>query len=228
MTSALRSTVLSFYGGNENAGIFRDELEGLGVAKGMSITKAEPRLHDMITFFRTPSNWVYFSGHHISSMGIFNRLNDTTAGFRFYPNRVEVYALDGERTLRKGREFTLHLANPQVLLFTGCNICSSNDVIQTIRTLFDSPLILGYDGSSNWRFTRKVFTGTHYGPKGVLMPKRRLATDFFEELADRPITDLEHVRDCWIRVARDSYPGGPNIRAKFTAIDPDGTRHSAG
>ncbi len=225
MTSATLSTVLSFYPNNKNAGTFRDELNDLGVAKGLAVMKAEPRLHQVRTFFRTPSNWVYFSGHHISGH-FFNRLVNRTAGFYFHSDRIEVYTPEGRKTLRKSHEFMLHMAKPQVLLWTGCNICSYNDVIQTIRTLFDSPLILGYSGQSVWRFTRKVFTGEHYGRGGVAIPKRNLDTDFFAELAKKPITDLEHVRDCWIGVARDSYPGGPNIRAKFTAIDPDGTIHS--
>lgn len=225
MTSTIQSSVLSFYGNNKNAQIFLDELESLGVAKGLTIMKPEPRLQEMITFFRTQTHWVYFAGHHISGH-FFNRMGNTNAGFRFYSDRVEVYAPDGEQTLTKPVDFQLHFPKPQVLLWTGCNVCSDHDIIRTIRTLFESPLILGYAGSSVWRFTRKVFTGTHYGPGGVLMPKRNHETDFFEELSQNPITDLEHVRDCWINVARNSFPGGPNIRAKFKAIDPDGTIHT--
>ncbi len=221
----MNSTVLTF-GPSRNARIWNRELARLGVSNGAAIMQDGPRMQTMVEFFRTPSNWVYFSGHH-SSAHLRNRVSSlsSTAGVRFFRNRVEVYSQGPrgtriERTLQKSQGFRMHTATPQVLFWGGCNVCAERRTIQVIRSLFNNPLILGYAASSGWKITHKMFTGRHIGPGGEPIRRLQGSTDFFNELSTGSLGDVEHVRNAWLRTARANYRG--KWRSKFRAIDPTG------
>jgi hypothetical protein len=214
----MRSTILTF-GPSRNARLWRDELAGLGVDSHIAIMQDEPPIARMAEFFATPSNWVYFSGHHISGH-LFNRFPGATAGVRFHENDVEIYVRNESRTLVKDKGFEMHNSAPQVLFWGGCNVCESRRTIQTIRHLFNNPLILGYSESSGWKITHKIFTGTHLGRNGRPIPRLRGETDFFEQLGTGDLTDLVHVRNAWINTAIENYDR--NRRQMFRAIDPNG------
>ncbi|VAW69218.1 hypothetical protein MNBD_GAMMA09-2794 [hydrothermal vent metagenome] len=191
-----------------------------GVNKGISIMQDEPKLQSMVDFFHTQSNWVYFSGHHISGH-LFNHYPQTaTAGARFFSDSVKIYTPDGRQTLNKNQGFMMHTANPQVLFWGGCNVCENPQTVQVIRNLFNFPLILGYSGSSGWKLTHKIFTGRHIGPDGKRVPHLRGDTDFFYELSKGSVDDLVHVRNSWLRTARLNFRG--NMRQMYRAIDPSG------
>jgi hypothetical protein len=186
----------------------------LGLRARTSIFTTSPTMEQLVAFFRTPSEWIYISGHYHGDYGrLYSRehgLDDGGIQINFFDDFVDVAVPGEKRRLTKASgDFRLHLGCRLVVL-AACSTLRVEYHVRTLRALFGKPVLLGY-GSK----TDKLVNNTMMG--GGLIPNA-----FFGRVRrKRAQNDPNAARDAWLETANANY-GGSAPADKFRAVDADG------
>jgi hypothetical protein len=201
---ALRFSTLSF-GTRPDAATWESGCAGLGLTAGLSIRKGNPSLSEMATFFVDDAHWLFFGGH-FGTMTLFNENNTTNAVFR--TDNVLIKAGTATQRLERDTDFMLH-RTAYIVLWGGCSVASSDQSIRILRRLFDSHVLLGFDGMTSWQLVNNVLAGG------------AVKAGFFDRLTASTVYDVDAVAKAWMEAAKDRYGRTANA-SKFRAIDWEG------
>lgn len=188
------------------------------VASG-PIRKARPTLDELKAFFLLQPHWIFFGGH-FDSRGLFNdrELNGDEGAVKIAFNAdgvsIKAHGKTDELT-REDREFCLN-TNCEVMLWGGCNVCTSDDTIRELMNLFNSPLLLGFAGETSPGLINKVIDPSKHATKDQ---EDHAGKHFFGRVTDS--SDRAVVRDAWLQATLHAYEKS-STAARFRAIDPDG------
>lgn len=206
-------------GTRSDAARWQNGCETLGMIASGPIRKARPKLAELKAFFLLQPHWIFFGGH-FDSRGLFNdrelSQDEGAVKIEFNAGGVSVVA-DGKRAklTRKDREFRLH-TNCEVMLWGGCNVCTSDDTIRELMNLFNNPLLLGFAGTTSPALINKVIDSSKHP---VTDDVDHASKHFFERISDS--SDRAVVRDAWLETTLHVY-GNSSTAARFRAIDPNG------
>jgi hypothetical protein len=186
----------------------------LGMSARTSVFSLTPTMDELVAFFRTPCEWIYLSGHYFGALGrLCSKEYGVDAGgidIYFFDDAVEV-AVPGQekrRLTKASGDFRLHLGCTLVVL-AACSGLRVESRIGTLRRLFDKPVLLGNNSSTD-KATNNVMMGG-----GVL------ASAFFGRVGrKRAQNDPHAARDAWLETANANL--GSATASIFRAVDADG------
>lgn len=211
------TSVLSL-GTRKDAGYWADNCATeLRYANTHKITKAAPSLKEIKDVFGTSDDWLFLGGHFTHAAHLYNDAGTVT--IRFKTDGVEVDHPDGSGiVLKKGAGFKQN-TKIKALFWGGCDVHSNAATVTILRTLFDSPLMIGWHGTTGWEALYSVMGG--FGNAAPHSTK-----DFFTRVAANP-SDAETVRKAWLETANDTTWGAatPSFKSRFSVIMPDGEEH---
>jgi len=171
-------------------------------------------MEEIKTFFTSDLNWLFLAGH-FSGGTLYNdaEYRGSRSGnvkVRFLDNGVDVSVGRAEASLRKSDgTFTLQ-DSCMVILWGGCSTLGVPEDVNTMRALFDKPLMLGFSGRTGWRIVSAMLGADFIKPPNA----------FFDRIS-KP-EDLIQVRKAWMDTAKWGYGGNAKIENIFRACDPDG------
>jgi hypothetical protein len=217
-------------GPNRVANTWADGCKGLGIAVlPPFINKEAPTLDELLAFFGTSPDWIYFAGHHLE-----NELYSERMSVRLAFEKDKITLMTGGLPRAKGRpydpkkttiekdsnQFMLDVSNNLVILWGGCSVCSDYNtrLITDLFSLFGPHVLLGFGGMTGIDMVDVLLggsatvkdTGTSWS----------LQKNFFVNLKDTK-KDAEAVRNAWMQAALAGH-GGTKNEGTFRAIDPDG------
>ena len=214
----MASTSVLSLGTRKDAGYWSDTCASeLGYTSTHKITKAVPNLKEVKDVFAATDDWLFLGGHFTHASHLYNEAGTVT--IRFKADSVEVDHPDGSGiALKKGAGFKQN-TRIKVLFWGGCDVHSDAATVTTLRTLFDSPLMMGWRGTTGWEVLYSVRGGF-----GNAAPHS--AKDFFSRVAANP-SNAEAVRKAWMETAADTTWGAatPPFESRFSVIMPDGQEH---
>jgi hypothetical protein len=186
----------------------------LGLSARTSIFSTRPTMDQLVAFFRTPSEWIYMSGHYLGDDGeLYSRERGVSDGgieIDFFDDAVDVTVPGEKRRLTKASgDFRLHFGCALVVL-AACSGLRVQSRVRTLRALFDNPVLLGYGSGTNATINKTMMGG------GLI------ASAFFGRLhSKRMQNDRNAARDAWMETANANY-GSSAPEGRFCAVDADG------
>jgi hypothetical protein len=192
-------------GTRKDATTWEKGCQKLGFDVPLPIKKPSPTMQELKTFCKSSPDWIFFAGHY----GGLTMTNERdTVEIRFGADHVKLTAGDESASVKKGTpDFELD-KNCKVILWGGCNVCTSKYVIRTLRTLFGAHVMLGFAGLTGWRMVDAMLGGGF------------IKIHFFTRVKDC-FTNPAKIRDAWMQTARDGYAKS-DFEDRFRAIDPAG------
>ena len=181
------------------------------------ITNPVPTLQSIKDFFSGSEEWLFLAGHFTRQDHLYNER--ATVKIKFQNDRIVIDHPDASGVkLVKGEGFQQH-KNVKVLFWGGCDVHSDNRVVETMRKLFDSPVMIGWRGTTGWEILNSVMGGF-----GNTSPHS--SRDFFSRVKSRP-SDSDTVKNAWLNTAKDTTWGSttPTIESRFSVIMPNGTEY---
>lgn len=217
-------------GPNRVANTWANGCKGLGIdVLPPFINQEAPTLDDLLLFFRTSPDWIYFAGHHLG-----NQLHSERMSVRLEFEKDKIKLFTGGLPTAKGRpyepkqttierdsnQFRLHVSNNLVILWGGCSVCSDHNTqpLTDLFSLFGPHVLLGFGGMTGIDMADVLLGGS-----ATVKDKGKswsLQQNFFANLKDTK-KDAEAVRDAWMEAALAGH-GGTEIEGTFRAIDPEG------
>ncbi|HYF08844.1 MAG TPA: hypothetical protein VD970_14570 [Acetobacteraceae bacterium] len=192
-------------GTRQDAATWERGCGSIGLTISSSIRKSSPSIAEMKAFFSSSASWIYFGGH-FSGMRLYNE--DSTASVTFERTQVTLTSGGTSAVVQQGSsDFNLHVSS-RVILWGGCSVCSAQNTMQTMRSLFGKHVLLGFAGLTGWRMVDAMLGG------GFL--KNHLFTR-----VKATSTAPADVVQAWMGAAKAGYGGGEN-EVKFRAVDWDG------
>lgn len=211
----LQTSALSL-GTRKDAGYWSDICaKELSYTAKNKITTPVPTLQQIKTFFAGSEDWLFLGGHFASTDHLYNEAE--TVKIRFEESRVVVNHPDGAGiALQKNDGFKQH-EKIKVLFWGGCDVHSDDNIVRTLRTLFGSPLMIGWRGTTGWEVLYSVMGGF-----GNAAPHS--SRDFYTRVSSNP-TDPITVKDAWLDTAKDTTwaAAAPSFESRFSVFMPDGT-----
>jgi len=225
----MRTTGVLSLGPNRVAQTWADGCKGLGMSVlPPLINKAVPTVDELLTFFGTSPDWIYFAGHHLE-----NYLYGEGMKVRIVFEKDKVVIMTDPSLPAKGppkwketpiakdsSQFKLGGSGNLVILWGGCSVCSDgkHQVMTDLFSLFGPHVLLGFAGMTGIDMV-DVLLGGSATDKTTEKPWS-LKTNFFDRLKDTK-QDAEAVRNAWMQTALEGH-GGTQLEGIFRAIDPDG------
>ncbi len=217
-------------GPNRVANTWADGCKGLGIpVLPPFINKEAPTLDELLTFFGTSPDWIYFAGHHLG-----NELFSEKMSARIDFEKDKITLFTGGLPTAKGRpyeptkttidrdssQFMLNMSDNLVVLWGGCSVCSDQhtQLLTDLFSLFGAHVLLGFAGMCGINMVDVLLGGS--APDKDTGNSWSLKKNFFANLQDST-KDAEAVRDAWMQAALVGH-GGTEIEGSFRAIDPDG------
>jgi hypothetical protein len=212
------------------ANTWADGCKGLGIAVlPPFINKEAPTVDELLTFFATSPDWIYFAGHHLENYLYSERMS---ARIVFEKDKVTLFT--GGLPTAKGRpyrptvttiekdssQFKLGGSKNLVVLWGGCSVCADHNtkLIIDLFSLFGPHVLLGFGGMTGIDMV-DVLLGGSATDKDTGKPWS-LKKNFFVDLKDTN-QDSEAVRNAWMQAALAGH-GGTKNEGAFRAIDRDG------
>jgi hypothetical protein len=217
-------------GPNRVANTWADGCKGLGIdVLPPFINKQAPTLDELLAFFATSPDWIYFAGHHLD-----NELYSEHLSVRLAFEKDKITLMTGGLPTAKGRpynpkkttieknssQFKLGVSKNLVILWGGCSVCSERNtrLLTDLFSLFGSHVLLGFGGMTGIDMADVLLGGRATDKETG--KSWSLKKSFFGYLKDTK-QDAEAVRNAWMQAALAGH-GGSEIEGIFRAIDPDG------
>lgn len=191
------------------------------------INKEAPTLDELLAFFRTPADWIYFAGHHLGNMLYSEHMS---ARLEFEKDKVTLITkgksvrgrpTDPQTTTikRDSSQFMLDGDDSLVILWAGCSVCSDQNtqLLTDLFSLFGPHVLLGFGGMCGIDMVDVLLGGSATVQTGN---EWSLKNNFFANLKGKK-KDAGAVRDAWMQAALAAH-GGTEIEGRFRAIDTDG------
>ena len=217
-------------GPNRVANTWADGCKGLGIAVlPPFINKEAPTVEELLTFFGTSPDWIYFAGHHIENYLYGERMSvrivfqkDEVDLFIAGPPSAKGRPSNPTKTTidKKSTQFMLDVSRNLVILWGGCSVCADykTQLISDLFSLFGPHVLLGFGGMTGIDMV-DVLLGGSATDKDTGKPWS-LKKNFFDFLKNTK-QDAEAVRNAWMQAALAGH-GGTKNEGIFRAIDPDG------
>ena len=217
-------------GPNRAANTWANGCKGLGIsALPPLINKEAPTLDELLAFFGTSPDWIYFAGHHLG-----NELYSEHMSARIDFDKDKVTLFTGGLPKAKGRpykpttttiqkdssQFKLAVSKNLVVLWGGCSVCSEQhtQLLTDLFSLFGPHVLLGFGGMTGIDMVDVLLGGS--ASDKATGKSWSLKKNFFTYLKDTK-QDAEAVRNAWLQAAMEGH-GGTKLEGTFRAIDPDG------
>ena len=216
-------------GPNRAANSWTDGCNSLGIkVLPPNINREAPTLDELLTFFKSSPDWIYFAGHHLD-----NYLYGFQMSVRVEFDEDKVTLFTDRAPLVKGRnpewketvlekgtdKFKLDVSQNLVVLWGGCSVCSDRhpERITSLFSLFGPHVLLGFSDMCGIDMVDVLLGGKATIEDGGTWTVKK---NFFANLQDTK-KDAEAVRNAWLQAAVAAH-GGTALVDRFRAIDPDG------
>ena len=180
--------------------------KALGFDAPLPIKKPSPTMDELVQFFGSSFDWVFFGGH-FSGGRLYNESG--AVGVRFAGDAVTVEAGDESRTLKRGSA-DLKL-QPRLVLWGGCSTLGSTALVRELHSLLGNHTMVGFRGLTGWKVVDAMLGA------GFMADKRH----FFSRVeAGSSSPDLT---SAWMQTAKLGWSGG-TLEDRFAAVDTGGQR----
>jgi hypothetical protein len=193
-------------GTRKDATTWENVCRDLGFDLAGAVKKPYPTLDELKTLFRTKPHWLFIAGH-FGDMKLLNEKEDVWVDFDTDKVTLSVKR-DTAQLDKTSGSFAWH-SNCEVVLWGGCDVCTSKDTMGVLRKLFGEHVLLGFRGLTGWKMVDAMLGG------GFI--KRDHFFDRVRGHEDDPVA----IRDAWMKTAQHGYGGG-DLESRFRAVDRNG------
>jgi hypothetical protein len=178
----------------------------LGFDAPLPIKKPSPTMDELIRFFGSSLDWVFFGGH-FSGGRLYNESG--AVGVRFAGDAVTLEVGNESTTLQRGSaELGLR---PRLVLWGGCSTLGANALVRDLNALFGTHTMVGFRGLTGWKVVDAMLGGGFMAGKQHFFARVEAGSSSAELTA------------AWMQTAKLGWAGG-TLEDRFAAVDTGGQR----
>ncbi|MFC0804613.1 MULTISPECIES: hypothetical protein [Sinorhizobium] len=199
-------------------------VEKLQLSPGSFLHATKPSLNDLKSLFARSDDVLFLAGHFSNSL--YN--DDQSIDLEFGTSKLTI-TYDGQTVvLNRGTEFKQ--TSCKLIIWGGCNVCSSAQTIATMRALFGPHVLVGWVGVTGWEITDIMFGGKGHGSAAPEPLPDFAMPNYFSALGGS-IGDSTRLWKEWLKVAKaiswgNDAEGRPYLE-RFCVVDATGKAHYA-